>query len=136
MNIKQHLPNPRHVLKAAKQLIPAMIAGIGVIVVVGLIVCGIFGFSRVFHDFYPLDASPVGPNLVASIFIVVGVAGLNEYKVVAKDEKEGKNLKAILHDAEVEVVAPVETFEQGVATDVETDLKDQGEVVLKDERTS
>ena len=127
MNVKQHLPNPRHLLKAAKQLIPALLAGVGVIAFVALIVIGIFGFSRVYHDFIPLDASPVGPNLVASIFIVVGVAGLNVYKTVAKDEREGKKLKDILHDTEVEILAPVETFEQGVADDVESDLTKQGE---------
>lgn len=126
MSIKQHLPKPSHLVKTAKQLIPAAIVGIGTFIILVLIVSGLFGFGRLYHDFIPLDASPVGPNLCASLFIVGGVLALNEYKTVRKDEEEGKSFKDILEDTVDEIAQPVTEFEEGVAEQVEQDLKEQG----------
>lgn len=120
----KHFPKPRHLWLAAKKLWPAIVAGAGIVAVAFIISVGLFGFSRIYHDFIPLDSSPVGPNLVASIFVVTLVAGHNEYRTIRRDEEEGKSIEQTLEDAAKEVLHPTEVAEEHIAQDV---VEQQGE---------
>lgn len=73
---------------------------------------GVWGWQRFLQDFWPLDSSRVGPNLVASVVTIILVTAHNEYRVVRKDEEHHASLRQTTRDAIQEVLHPVETAEQ------------------------
>ena len=74
---------------------------------------------------WSIDAATASPATLAYCLANGFHQSMVDAAAFSKDEKEGKGFKAILRDAEVEIVAPVETFEQGVADDVEKDMGEQ-----------
>jgi hypothetical protein len=107
--------NLRH---AAKGVLTGLAVGVVLLgVAIGLFVL-IWGWPRFVLDFYPLDSSRVGPNLCASITVVILITAHNEYRVVSKAEEHHEKLRQITHDAVKEAIHPAESAEQHVADDV------------------
>jgi hypothetical protein len=80
-----------------------------------------WGWARFRADFWPLDNSRVGPNLVASIVLTVLVIGHNEYRTTVRAVKAGETVRQLARDLEAEVLHPAETAEQHIADDVAQD---------------
>lgn len=79
----------------------------------------IWGMARFKADFWPLDNSRVGPNIVASLVITILIIGHNEYRTALKDIERGDTVRATIKEMEQEVLHPVEAGEESVAEDVE-----------------
>lgn len=78
-----------------------------------------FGWQRFLADFWPLDNSRVGPNLVASVVATVLIVAHNEYRTAVRAVESGESLRQTVRDLEDEVLHPVETAEQHIADDIE-----------------
>lgn len=81
-----------------------------------------FIFPRLFHDFWPPDASSVGPNLVASAVFGVAAVFYAEFRVLKQMTKHHETTRREVHDAIRAALHPATTAEQHVADDVEEDL--------------
>ena len=72
-------------------------------------------WSRASGDFWPLDRSSVGPNLVASAVMGALIVIHNEYRVIRKDEQRHAHLREIARDAIHEALHPTESAEEHIA---------------------
>lgn len=75
----------------------------------------VFGWRRFLTDFWPLDNSRIGPNLVASFVVAVLVIGHNEYRTALKAVEEGRRVGDVVEALEDEVLHPAERAEQHIA---------------------
>lgn len=81
---------------------------------IGLFVLA-FGWDRFMADFWPLDNSRVGPNLVASVVTVILITAHNEYRTAVRGVERGDSLGQLARALENEVLHPAETAEQHIA---------------------
>ena len=104
-----------HAGHAARGL--AIGAGVAVAVLGGALglFIAVWGVQRFLADFWPLDTSRVGPNLVASVVLTVLVIGHNEYRTAVKAVEAGESARQIVSDLEREVLHPTETAETHIA---------------------
>lgn len=105
-----------------KHLFRGLLLGVSVAATILIIAFGLFlaiwGWARFKADFWPLDRSFVGPNLVASVVTIIIVLAHNEGRVIQKDEEHHANIKQIMRDAVVEAIHPTETAEENVAEEI------------------
>ena len=109
---------PRKIWRIAKGIIPGIISAmffVGSVVVVFIL---FFGFHRVREDFIPLDNSRIGPNLCASITVLVLITAYHEYKILGQDGMMDKPVDDVIDDMVHAVLHPAETAEQNVADDI------------------
>lgn len=105
---------PKHLLRAV--LVSLAVAAAILAVSFGLLVL-VFGWGRFLADFWPLDASRVGPNLCASVAIVVLVTAHNEYRTALHAIERGESVGKVVDDLTEEVLHPTETAEEHIAAD-------------------
>jgi hypothetical protein len=84
---------------------------------------GIWGFARLKLDAWPLDSSRVGPNICASIFLVILLVAHNEFVVVEKARKQHESTRQELADTMRELLHPTEDAEASIAAQVESDWR-------------
>ena len=112
------MPRSNHILLAARRLIFPYLVVAGIILLsLGLFVL-FFGWERLLADFWPLDNSRIGPNLCASITIVILITAHNEYRTILQDERHHKRFKVIMKNAVTEVFHPAEAAERRIKNDV------------------
>lgn len=87
-------------------------------VAMGLFVL-IFGWARFSSDFIPLDRSFIGPNLCASLVLVVFLMGHNEYVVEERARQRHESHRQALRDAVDEIAHPTEEAEAEIVADAE-----------------
>jgi len=75
-------------------------------------------WHRLLADFWPLDNSRVGPNLVASVVTAALVIAHNEWRILRADERRHAGLRQVLRDLVREAEHPVDVAEQRIAEDV------------------
>lgn len=119
MKFRHHV---KHGLRGA--LLGVSVASVTVGFILGLFILT-WGWHRFLLDFWPPDASRVGPNLVASVAVSVLVIGYNEYKAAIEAVAKGESLRATAHDVEDAVLRPIEDIEEAIAEDVADDLKEK-----------
>lgn len=102
-----------------RALLIGFLVGAVILGVVMLLFVLIWGWDRFLQDFWPLDASRVGPNLVASVVTIVLVVAHNEARLVQKGIQKGEDLEQILDDTYEQIAHPVEVGEEHVADLVE-----------------
>ena len=78
-----------------------------------------WGWAHFKADFIPLDSSRVGPNLCASLFLVVLVIAHNEFVVIERDEKARKDHHQQIKDTMRELLHPMDQAESDIAEQVE-----------------
>jgi hypothetical protein len=81
------------------------------------------GLDRLKLDFWPLDSSRVGPNLVASLVMVVLLVAHNEYVVERRAASRHETHKQLMHDILAEVCHPTDEIEADIAAEVEEQWK-------------
>jgi hypothetical protein len=116
--VKNPVPLRSHVKHMAKGILfGAMI--VTILIGIPLVAFAvIWGWHRFLLDFWPLDNSRVGPNLAASVVVVILVTGHNEYRTAVKDMEKGETVEGSVREMEQEVLHPVEAGEESVAEDV------------------
>lgn len=106
----------------AKHLVRGVLLGALIaVLVIGGALClflAFFGTARFLADFWPVDDSRVGPNLVASIVLTVLLIGHNEYRAAVRGVESGERFRQVAKDLEREVLHPAEQAEQHIAADV------------------
>jgi hypothetical protein len=100
-----------------------------------LICIGIWGWQRFLADFWPLDSSRVGPNLIASFVTVVLITAHNEGRVVQQGIEHHKDFKETVQAMLAEVMHPVEVFQDSVA-DAVAEALDADEPLDPDESSA
>jgi hypothetical protein len=116
---------PRKIWRIVKAVIPGVLLALSIIgAVLGLFILT-FGWHRFSQDFIPLDNSRIGPNLCASITIVVLVTAYHEYKVLARDEILDKPPDEVIDDMFHTALHPAETAEQNMAEDIAKILSEE-----------
>lgn len=85
--------------------LPALV-GIAVVAVVLCFSGLIFGWHRLVVDYWPLDRSPIGPNLVASITVGVLIVAHNEYRTIRDAEAKGETTEQVVDAALEELLHP------------------------------
>lgn len=113
------VPLRHHATHLARGLALGLLVAAVVIGGVLAVFLAVFGWARFVADFWPLDNSRIGPNLCASIVIVVLVTGHNEYRTAVRAVEAGERLRQVGRDLEAEVLHPAETAEAHVADDVD-----------------
>jgi hypothetical protein len=106
---------PTAIRSAAKAIVVGVLVGAAIVAVATGLFVAIWGWARFLQDFWPLDNSRIGPNLCASITIVILITAHNEYRVISKAEARNESARDVFHDALDEVLHPAETAEQHVA---------------------
>ena len=108
----------RHLPAVLRKLwLPALVM-VGVIFATFGLFAAVFGWHRLADDFWPFDNSRIGPNLCASITIVVLVTAHNEYRTIRDAESRGESLEQIEHDAAEELLHPTQSAEASIAQDI------------------
>ena len=102
-------------LRHLRNLIAPLFALAAVIGIAYLLFVQIFGYARFRADFIPLDTSRIGPNLCASIFLVVCVIAHNEFVVVRKAEQMHESHKQLTRDVMHELLHPTDQAEADIA---------------------
>lgn len=109
------------------QKIRNMLPGLGIALLVLGVLFGIYlliwGWSHFLADFWPLDESRVGPNLCASIFLVVLLIAHNEFVVEKRAADRHESHKQALEDAVKEIIHPTEAAESNIADQVEEQFR-------------
>ena len=82
-----------------------------------------WGWARFKLDFWPLDESRVGPNLCASLFLVVMVIAHNEFVVERRAEARHESHLQALRDGVKELAHPTEEAESNISEQVEEDFR-------------
>ena len=108
-------------------LLPLMALLATVAVALGVYIA-IWGWARFKLDFWPLDSSRVGPNICASLFLVVLVIAHNEFVVTERAKKEHENHRQLIRDSLGELLHPTEEIEANIAAQSEDDFR---QLVLK-----
>ena len=112
-------------IKHLKNLIIPILCTIGVyLTALGLFIL-IWGVDRFKSDFYPLDRSYVGPNLCASLFLVIAVIGHNEFVVLERAHKMHDSHKKATKEFFNELFHPLDQAEADMAAEVEQAFKDR-----------
>lgn len=110
-----------------KKALWALAKGVLVSLIIVLAVSGLFiavwGWARFKYDFWPLDRSPVGPNLVASLVVTTLVVAHNEGRIVQKDELRNGNFHTMLSELHQQLLHPIEAFQEGTADAVVDELE-------------
>lgn len=109
----------RHVLNmlpAIGGLVITLAAGLGIYV-------AIWGWARFKLDFWPLDSSRVGPNLCASIFLLVLLIAHNEFVVMERARQMHETHRQLLKDEIGELLHPTEEAEANIADQIEADFR-------------
>jgi hypothetical protein len=102
-------------MKRLWSLLVSLSAAITVVAVACGVFVGLFGFDRLKLDFWPLDSSRVGPNLVASMVMVVILVAHNEFVTERRAEARHETHKQLMHDILGQVEHPTEEVEQEIA---------------------
>lgn len=111
---KEHLTN----------LIFPVLLVLGVYLGVSILFILCFGWGRFHDDFWPPDRSFVGPNIVASFALVIGVVVHNEYVVAERAKALHEDHVRIICDLRDELLHPTEEAEQNIADQVEQKFRD------------
>lgn len=109
----------RHVRPALARLLPALSVGFAILALALVLDIGIWGWSRFKADFWPLDSSRIGPNLLASLAITVAVLAHNEYRTVRRDEAHHLTMRQMMQDVLDEALHPAEQAEEHIAEAME-----------------
>lgn len=112
------IPLHHHAKHLVRGILFALLIAAAIIGVVLAFFLLLYGFGRFKADFWPLDNSRVGPNIVASFVLAVLVIGHNEYRTALKDFERGDTVRTTIKEMEQEVLHPVEAGEESVAEDV------------------
>lgn len=104
--------------------LPLAVATVVLILAFGLFVA-IFGWDRFVTDFFPLDNSRVGPNLCASVVLIVLLIAHNEYVVVKRAAKLHKSHREATEDVLRELLHPTEEAEDEFAEAIEKAFRDR-----------
>lgn len=109
---------PRKIWRIAKGIIPGVISALFIVGSALFVFTLFFGWKRVEEDFIPLDRSRVGPNLVASVTLLILITAYHEYKILGQDEMMDKPIDEVVDDMLHTAIHPAETAEQNVADDI------------------
>jgi hypothetical protein len=99
-------PRIDHLKLAAARLVLPVLAMIVVLAgSAGLFVAAL-GWERFLLDFWPLDDSRVGPNLCASLVVVILITAHNVYRAVLQEELHHERMRAAVKDTLGELLPP------------------------------
>jgi hypothetical protein len=115
---KQHA---HHIIRA---VIFGMFVAFVILSVASLVFVVVWGSGRFQTDFWPLDNSRVGPNLVASVAATIAIVAHNEYRSVVNAVEHKDHLRQILADVWATAAHPAMTAEEHVAENVAHDKED------------
>jgi hypothetical protein len=119
---KQHA---HHIIRAV--IFGTFIAFV-ILSVASLLFVLIWGSRRFQTDFWPLDNSRVGPNLVASVAATIAIVAHNEYRSVVNAVEHRDHLRQILAEMWATAAHPAQTAEEHVAEDVAHDVREDSTV--------
>lgn len=103
-------------------LVPLLYMALTLAVFLGIYIL-VWGWDRFKADFLPLDSSRVGPNLCASLVLVVVLIAHNEFVVEKKAEERHESHRQCLLDAVEEIAHPTEEAETSIADQVEAQFR-------------
>jgi hypothetical protein len=110
-------------IKRAWNLFVAVFIGSLVLTVALTAFDAVWGWARFKQDFWPLDRSYIGPNLCASVVLVVLLVAHNEFVTERRAAGRHESHRQMFREEMSEIMHPTEEAEAVIAAEVEAQFK-------------